>query len=106
MSNPLGAEISETILLRPHRRSAPATIDTLLMLVVYVSTAPDLSSFVVGVNKVGDVAQDERFTDIKSVKYCRVDTGIDARDDQHLRRPQGINSRKITIFFKQIFWKI
>lgn len=65
----------------------------------------DLSRLV-GVNKVGDVAQDERFTDIKSVKYCRVDTGINARDDQHLRRPQGINSRKITICFKQMFWKI
>ncbi len=65
----------------------------------------DLSRLV-GVNKVGDVAQYEGFTDIKSIKYCRVDTGIDARDDQHLRRPQGINSHKIIICFKQIFWKI
>ncbi len=86
MSSQLGAEISETILLRPHRRSAPATIDTLLMLVVYVSTAPDLSSFVVGVNKVGDVAHNESFTGFKSKEHCRVTARVNACYQHHLQR--------------------
>jgi hypothetical protein len=98
MSSQLGAEISETILLRPKRRSAPATIDTLLMLVVYVSTAPDLSSFVVGVNKVGDVAHNESFTGFKSKEHCRVTARVDACYQHHLhsrrrrRRRNHINT--------------
>jgi len=94
MSSQLGAEISETILLRPHRRSAPATIDTLLMLVVYVRTAPDLSSFVVGVNKVGDVAHNESLTGFKSKEHCRVTARVDACYQHHLKRRRKKTKKK------------
>jgi hypothetical protein len=69
------------------------------MLVVYVSTAPDLSSFVVGMNKVGDVAHNESFTGFKSKEHCRVTARVDACYQHHLPKRRRRFNHINTMFF-------